>query len=357
MSNNLNPQFNIQNLQAAVRLAQANETSWDRENTSRWGIHGADKPPWNRLLGPIHPRGPVSGTIQVAGQTLLSWGEPNRADLTFSIAKTYLALLAGVAFDQGLLTDLQEPVAAKIHGIGFESEHNRTITWLELLQQTSEWQGECFGISDQVDHFRQLPYQPARPDMKSSKGDARILQPPGTYWEYNDVRINQLSLALLHLFGQALPDVFRRTIARSCGLSNDWQWQGYENSWVNIKGGLVQSVPGGTHWGGGISIGSIDQAKIGQMLANGGRVGTKQVLSSTWIQTMLEPCSIAPWYGTLVWLNRSRSIFPSAPSSSYFLIGAGANIVWIDPVLKLVAVVRWIESAKFDSFCAAVMNS
>ena len=34
---------------------------------------------------------------------------------------------------------------------------------------------------------------------------ARVLQPPGTYWEYNDVRINQLSLALLHLFGRALP--------------------------------------------------------------------------------------------------------------------------------------------------------
>jgi CubicO group peptidase (beta-lactamase class C family) len=357
MPSSFRPNFNTQHLQEAVQLAQANETSWDRENTGNWGIHNTDKPPWNRLLGPIHPRGPTSGTIQVAGQKLISWGEPERADLTFSVAKTYLALLMGVALDQGWLTNLQEPVAAKIQGIGFDDEHNRTVTWLQLLEQTSEWRGECFGISDQVDHFRRLPYQPIQPVFKSSKGDLRVLQAPGTYWEYNDVRINQLSLALLHLFGESLPEVFRRTIAQPCGLSNDWKWLGYENSWISISGKLIQSVPGGTHWGGGTSISSTDQAKIGQMLIDGGRVGTRKVLSTSWIRTMLEPCDIAPWYGKLVWLNRHRTIFPSAPASSYFLIGAGANIVWIDAMLELVAVVRWIDSTKFDGFCAKVMAS
>ena len=39
------------------------------------------------------------------------------------------------------------------------------------------------------------------------KGDKRPLQPPGTYWEYNAVRINQLSLALLHVFRRPLPEV------------------------------------------------------------------------------------------------------------------------------------------------------
>ena len=39
-----------------------------------------------------------------------SWGEPERADLTFSVAKTYLALLAGVARMQGLLPGEDEPM-------------------------------------------------------------------------------------------------------------------------------------------------------------------------------------------------------------------------------------------------------
>ena len=41
----------------------------------------------------------------------------------------------------------------------------------------------------------------------------------------------------------------------------------------------MQSVPGGTHWGAGLSIGSVDQALIRQMMLDEGRVGTRQVVS------------------------------------------------------------------------------
>src|SRR3546814_8845804 len=58
------------------------------------------------------------------------------------------------------------------------------------------------------------------------KGDPRPLQAAGAYWEYNDVRINQLALALLHLFQQPLPDVFREAIMRPVGATENWQWVG-----------------------------------------------------------------------------------------------------------------------------------
>ena len=342
-------------LQAAVDFAIAHETPWDKDSSVNWGIHTADQPPWNRLLGPVHPRGAVSGVVRVAGRQIIEWGEPNRADLTFSVAKTYLALLAGVAHDRGLLPDLAAPVSEKVPGIGFESPHNRPITWLQLLQQTSEWEGECFGVPDQVDRYRHLPYQPPRETGK--KGDPRPLQAPGSFWEYNDVRINQLSLALLHLFRRPLPDVFRESIAQPVGASDAWRWEGYGNSWVEIDGQPIQSVPGGTHWGGGMSIGSVDQALIGQMLLDEGRVGDQQVLSKEWLRRMRTPCAIAPWYGTLVWLNRLRGVFPSASKASFFCIGAGASMVWIDPDRDMVAVVRWIDGTQIDGFCARVAEA
>jgi CubicO group peptidase (beta-lactamase class C family) len=293
--------------------------------------------------------------IHVAGEKVCEWGEPHRADLTFSIAKTYLAMLVGVAHDKGLLPDVHEPVHRRVKGIGFEDTHNAQVTWLHLLQQTSEWEGSCFGIPDQVDRYRHLQYQPTPPVGK--KGDARPLQTPGTYWEYNDVRINQLALALLHLFRQPLPAVFQETIAQPCGLSHNWKWEGYHNSWVDLDGQRMQSVPGGTHWGGGISISSADQALIGQMLLNGGRVGNRQVLSQAWVRNMHTPCDIANWYGMLVWLNTQRCICKDASESSYFLIGAGASFVWINPELDMVAVVRWIEGAHFNGFCKRVSQA
>lgn len=342
-------------LQAAVDFAIAHETPWGRDNNDNWGIHTMDPPPWNRLLGPVHPRGPVSGVVRVGGRQLIEWGEPHRADLTFSIAKTYLALLAGVAHDRGLLPDLDEPVLAKVRGIGFESPHNRPITWMQLLQQTSEWEGECFGIPDQVDRYRHLQYQPPR--AGGNKGDPRPLQAPGSFWEYNDVRINQLSLALLHLFRRPLPEVFKEAIAQPAGASDNWRWEGYDNSWVEIDGQRMQSVPGGTHWGAGLSIGSVDQALIGQLMLNEGRLGERQVLSQAWVRRMLTPCAIAPWYGMLVWLNRLRGVFPSASAASYFCIGAGASVVWIDPDRDMVAVLRWIDGSQIDGFCQRVAEA
>jgi CubicO group peptidase (beta-lactamase class C family) len=336
------PSIDRSQLQAAVDFAIAHETRWGRDNNEDFGIHHADPPPWNRLLGPVHPRGPVSGVVRVGGQQVIAWGEPQRADLTFSIAKTYLAMLAGVAHDRGLLPDVNEPVRIQVPGIGFESGHNSAVTWQHLLQQTSEWEGQCFGIPDQVDRYRQLQYQPPRPEIEAAghkKADARPLQAPGSYWEYNDVRINQLSLALLHLFRKPLPEVFRETITQPV---------------VEIDGKPMQSVPGGTHWGAGMSISSEDQVLIGQMLLNQGRVGSTQVLSSAWVQRMQTPCAIAPWYGTLVWLNRLRGVFPSASANSYFCIGAGASVVWIDPDRDMVAVVRWIDGSHIDGFCQRV---
>jgi CubicO group peptidase (beta-lactamase class C family) len=342
-------------LQASIDFTVDHETPWGRDIDNNWGIHRLDPAPWNRLLGPVHPRGPVSGVVRVGGQQVIEWGEPQRADLTFSIAKTYLALLVGVAHDRGLLTNLDEPVRVKVPGIGFDSLHNQSISWLHLLQQTSEWEGECFGIPDTVDRYRHLQYQPARAGGK--KGDARPLQTPGTFWEYNDVRINQLGLALLHLFKRPLPEVFREAIAKPCGLSKGWRWEGYDNSWVEINGQRMQSVPGGTHWGAGLSISSVDQSLVGQMMLDQGRVGGQQVVSKAWIQGMVAPCAIAAWYGSLVWLNRLRGVCPSASAASYFCIGAGASVVWIDPERDMVAVVRWIDGAKIDGFCERVSQA
>lgn len=347
-------QMKDKNLEQAIAFAESHESPWSREVTENWGIHKEDPPPHNRLLGPVHARGPVSGTVQIDGATVASWGEPERADLTFSIAKTYLALLAGVAHDRGYIPRVDEPVRVRVPGIGFDEGRNAEVTWEHLLQQTSEWEGSVFDIPDQVDRYRRLSFQGG--EAQGKKGDPRPLQKPGSFWEYNDVRINQLSLALLHVFGKPLPEVFREAIMQPIGASTDWRWAGYDNSWVLVRGERMQSVPGGTHWGGGMSIGSRDQARIGQLLLDEGRVGSRQVLSEEWIRRMRTPCAIAPYYGYLIWLNTGQRMFPSVPESSYFAIGAGTSFTWIEPQRRMVLVVRWIDADYADEFFRLVLR-
>jgi CubicO group peptidase (beta-lactamase class C family) len=159
------------------------------------------------------------------------------------------------------------------------------------------------------------------------------------------------------LFGRALPDVFRESIMQPIGASNGWRWDGYDNSWIELNGRKLQSVPGGTHWGGGMSIGSIDQARIGQLFLDDGKANGRQVISARWIERMRTPCTIAPFYGYLIWLNHAQRLFPSAPASSYFGIGAGSSLTWMEPERGMVLVVRWIDSAHADEFFGRIVQA
>lgn len=342
----------------AISYAQQHEVPWPRDpaaDPARWGVHHVDPPPYNRLRGPVHPRGGVSGVIHVDGREVASWGEPERADQTYSVAKTYLALLAGVAHARGLLPDPQEPISARLPGIGFDDAHNRAITWAHMLEQTSEWQGTCLGMPDQVEHNRRVAHDPKPPQGR--KGEARELQRPGGYWEYNDVRINQLSLALLHLFQRPLPEVFLETVLQPLGGGEGFRWEGYDDAWVEVAGLRTKSVPGGTHWGGGVSISARDQARIGQLLLDGGVHQGRRLLPADWIARMQQPCDIAPFYGWLVWLNREGALFADASRDSWFMVGAGGNYVWIAPAQRAVVVARWLDSAHAPGFVKRVASA
>ncbi len=349
----------------AIDYAQTHEVAWTRDphaEPDRWGVHQEDPAPYNRLFGPVHARGGVSGVVLQRGQEVARWGTPERADLTFSVAKTYLALLAGVAHREGLLPDVHRSVVSQLPGIGFDSPHNRSITWHHLLTQVSEWEGSCFDLPDTVDRYRHVAHDPKKVD--GIKGSARPLQVPGTYWEYNDVRINQLSLALLHLFQEPLPEVFEREILQPLGAGAGFAWRGYDHAWVDLPAHAgrparrVPSVPGGTHWGAGVSISAQDQARIAQMLLDQGRIEvagqTRQLLPTQWVQAMTQPCPLAPFYGMLTWLNPAGTNFPGTSAASWFMVGAGGNYVWIEPEHQAVVVVRWLDSAHFAGFCERI---
>jgi CubicO group peptidase (beta-lactamase class C family) len=341
----------------AIAFAQSHEVPWPRDpaaDPAHWGVHHPDPPPFNRLRGPVHARGGVSGVIRIGGEEAEAWGDPERADLTFSVAKTYLALLAGIAQSRGLI-DAEERIADRLPGIGFDSPHNRAITWRHLLTQTSEWEGTCFGMPDQVEHYRHVAHDPK--PAGGRKGDKRPLQPPGSYWEYNDVRINQLSLALLHVFRRPLPEIFVESVLKPLGGGGNFRWAGYDDAWVEIDGRRMQSVPGGSHWGAGVSISARDQARIGQLLLDGGTHRGTQIVPAEWVARMQEPCAVAPFYGMLTWLNRDGSLFRDASRASWFMFGAGGHYVWIDPEHAMVAVVRWIDPAQVKEFVSRVAKA
>ncbi len=175
---------------------------------------------------------------------------------------------------------------------GFEGPHNGAITWRHLLQQTSEWEGTLFGKSD-VDR----PQPPARRRRDTGRRACAPLRPPGSFWEYNDVRVNRLSLALLRLFRRPLPEVFAERIMRPIGASDDWGGMAIARRWSRSTAGMIESVSGGTHWGGGMEIHAEDQARIGMLMLQPGRVATSGDCCRRLDRGIADACALNPLYG------------------------------------------------------------
>jgi len=268
--------------------------------------------------------------------------------MTFSVTKTYLSTVVGVAHDRGLVPRLDERVRALVPTPHFEGGHNGAITWDHLLRQTSDWRGTLWGKPDWADRPpRSIPVAdlPAQPEHE-----------PGTTWKYNDVRVNLLAFAALQVWREPLPVVLRREVLDPIGCSASWRWHGYETSWVELDGLRVQSVSGGGHWGGGMWVSSRDQARFGYLFLRDGAWNGRRIVSEAWIARARTPTEANPGYGYMNWfLNGARRALPSAPETSVTFRGAGANIVYLDWENDLLAVLRWIDGDEVDGFVARLL--
>ena len=162
----------------------------------------------------------------------------------------------------------------------------------------------------------------------------------------------------MRVFCRPLPEVLKERIMDPIGASDTWEWHGYYNSWLEIDGRIIQSVSGGAHWGGGLWISALDHARVGQLMLNKGAWNGKNILPNDWIESCITPCAIAPSYGYLWWLNKSKNkMFPAAPNSAFCALGVGSQVVYVDPENDLVIVVRWIEKDSIAGFFDRVLAS
>ena len=210
--------FDSEKLTAAVEFAKQNENKQPR-NLAAVIERSFSREPHFSLIGPTRPRGGASGMIIRHGYIAAEWGDTDRVDMTFSVTKSYLSTVAGLALDEGLIRDVHDPVQRYVRDGTFDSDHNSKITWHHLLNQTSDWSGELWGKPDWAD-------RPVGDDP--DKWQDRPLREPGTFMKYNDVRVNLLAYALTNVFRQPLPVILRQRIMDPIEASPTWRWHGYE---------------------------------------------------------------------------------------------------------------------------------
>jgi hypothetical protein len=355
-------------IQEAIAFHKENEVKNPRSmEQSHYQSFG--KEPYGFAIGPFADRGEPTGVIIYKGYIVAEWGEPKRCDITHSVTKSFLSTVVGLAVDKGMIANVNDTVAPYLPPIElynqpvmrpaddfgkpelltpFETPHNRTITWDNLLRQTSDFEGTLWGKPEWAD----------RPDADASTWLKRPRNKAGTVYEYNDVRVNALALAATSVWRKPLPQVLKENIMDVIGASNTWRWTGYRNSWIVLDGEAVQSVSGGGHWGGGMFINAFDMARFGLLTLNKGNWQGRQLISEQWIKQATTPTACKTDYGYMnFFLNTDKKAMPSAPLSSFHHVGNGTNMVYVDPEHELVMVVRWIDNKALDGIVKRVLDA
>jgi CubicO group peptidase (beta-lactamase class C family) len=227
-----------------------------------------------------------------------------------SAQKSFIAILAGVAFDKKLL-DISKPVSAYI-GPGWSKaspEQEKLITVRHLLEMSS-------GLTES------LAYEASA----------------GTKFFYNTPAYAFMKPVLEHAAGKKLDDLTRRWLTEPVGMS--------DTLWRQRPAGLP-AVGNPT----GLYTTPRDMAKLGQLVLDKGKAADgKRVISEAQLAALFERSSTNPAYGRLWWLNGSAytlrpgglrtetPLIPAAPADLVAALGAQDRKIYIVPSRKLVVV-------------------
>ena len=334
-------------IDSAISFAIRNEIKAEYDlRIANYKAH--EREPGYRIAGPMRDRGKPAGIIVKNGYIVAQWGDIKRVDMTFSVTKSYLSTVAGLAFDDHLIKNIDDRVSDYVWDGKFDGPHNSAITWRHLLTQSSDWAGCLFDVCDWADR---PPRQGTVDDWKNRK-----LLEPGTSFEYNDVRVNLLAYSVLQVIRKPLPAVLRERIMDPIGASTTWRWYGYDNSFVNVDGQMIESVSGGGHFGGGLFINTLDHARFGLLFARKGKWKSKQIISEQWVNSVNQPSAANKSYGLMWWTNEENRL-GNVSKKIYSADGFGGNFIVVDSEHDLVIVTRWLEPNKIGELVRIVINS
>ena len=346
--------YDSKKIQEAIDFVVENQNNGNKDLRVEI-LKGFSTEPYHSIKGPTKKRGETNGLIIKDGYIIASWGDTKRVDMTFSVTKSYLSAITGVAIDKNLIKSEQDIVSDYIWDKTFDGNMNSKISWEHLLNQSSDWHGNLFGINHWED----------RPDINKSIDEWRTepQKEPGAFYKYNDVRVNVLAYSLLQVFRESLPKILKKTIMDPIGASDSWRWYGYENSWVNMDGLMTQSVSGGGHNGGGIFINSEDHARFGLLYLNNGMWNDKRIISKDWIKKSITPSKTNPEYGYMWWINSEKgedyatSDWKNVPTNVYYGAGFGGNYIVVIPDENMVVVGRWLGRGTIGTFIQMILDS
>ena len=260
----------------------------------------------------------------------------NQPHISWSVAKSFLSALIGIAYHDGLIEDLNDPITKYLED--FQATGYANIPVKDILQMSS---GIIFN-EDYADYNSDInKFARALAQGTSMRDFAKKLEngkEPGTFNHYVSIDTQMLAMLLEEVTGKTVSQNLEEKIWTKIGMENDAYY-------------MVDDT--GMEWAlGGLNATLRDYAKFGLLYLNKGAWNGKQIVPEDWVNashSLKEPhlqpgdneLSSNTWgYGYQWWV-------PGFPETDYLAAGIYNQYIYIDPITNVV-IAKTSSNYKFN---------
>jgi len=256
----------------------------------------------------------------------------------FSVTKTVMSMLIGIALDNGDLQGLDQTLAELLPSYADRmAPEAQSITLRQVLTMTS-------GLPSDLDIDPQLL---ASDDWVTTILAEGPSQPPGEVFSYSSDGSHLLSAILVEATGVSVLEYARRHLFDPLGIDTkpavEPVMRGLPDRRLRRAGFAWPRDPEGLHTGWCcLKLTARDMVKLGQLWLNGGSWDGTQVVSADWVTASTgaqvatgEPP--ADHYGYQWWVTEADG------HPAYAAVGYAGQLIEVVPALDLVVAVSSVE--------------
>jgi CubicO group peptidase (beta-lactamase class C family) len=265
--------------------------------------------------------GSTSGMIVQHGVVVDEWGDTARKSALFSVRKSLVSALIGIAVGRGQM-HLDQTLAE----LGID-DNPPSLTAIEKTATVREMIEARSGV------YHPTVYE--TPWMLSIK-PARGTHAPGEFWVYNNWDFNTAGAIYEKLTGQRIFDALKTEIANPIGM------QDYQPS----DGRYASGEPGSRYPAYPLKMSARDLARFGLLFLRNGRWRDQQVIPAEWVAESTRPYSDTPYGGYgYMWWTSNPAVGPRGPGATitldaYWADGHLGQYAIVVPSLDLVVINR-----------------
>ena len=231
---------------------------------------------------------------------------------TFSMAKSYVSALVGIAIEEGHIESVQDPITKYLDVFEDSSFQNITIEHLLNMQSGIAFSEKYFSPFSDIAKF----YYGRK--LKKYVSNLEIERPPGEKFKYQSVDTQVLSIILARATGKTVSEYLEEKIWQPLGMEYDASWSIDSKKWNTEKSFCC------------LNARTRDYARFGRLFLQKGNWNGKQIIPEDWVEKCMSENEVSSKYSYQWWLYHKDDIF--------YANGLYGQFIYIDPGKNLIIV-------------------